>query len=111
MTRSDMYDQLANVDTSRLTTADVADMLGCSADRAGEIMRRMGKDFIRRPPVGRPPFEAGGFPVPLMGDTEAHWERLIAGRSFRDSGRAAPPRVFARIPGPELTHTAGGVSA
>lgn len=109
MTRSDMYDQLADVDTSRLTTADVADMLGCSADRAGEIMRKMGKDFIRRPPTGRAPFDAGGFPTPLRGDTEAHWERLIGAREFTDHPKAAPRQAIARIAGPELTHTAGGV--
>lgn len=109
MTRSPMYDRLEQIDTTSLTTADVADMLGVSADRAGEMMRYLGKAFIRRPPSGRAPCDLSGFPVPLRGDTEVHWQRLLSGRSYGDHTRAAPPQAIARLSGPALTHTAGGV--
>jgi hypothetical protein len=79
---------LAMVDTSALTTKDVALILGTDPNTAGGILRKLGLPYVKQStrPTPRPPAQ-WGFPVRLPGDPERNWKRLLDGRRF--DGRAA----------------------
>src|SRR3546814_227889 len=100
-------DRIRTLDTWNMTAREVAGIVGCKPATAGVLLRNLKKPFRRLPPC--PAEHQHEHAGPDLDRVEREWARLMRGRSY--DSHIIRRHAATRLPGPELTHTAGGTSA